>query len=89
MENAAGDLNCSKCGKALDADGSPSWCKSCRAKYQREYQIRRHEQSKRNGYAAGAAAMKTAIAERFRLYGNAHFSGIEAAAMITKAPDLE
>ncbi len=79
------DLKCSKCDKDLDTEGTPRWCKSCRAKYQREYQGLKKEMSETRGYAAGCSAMREFMVQYFQQFGNVKLSGIEASIMARKA----
>ena len=60
-------IKCRKpdCESSLDTAGSPQWCKSCRAKYQREYQALRKEMSEGRGFAAGVAAFRAHIVGKF------------------------
>ncbi len=79
------DLKCSRCESELDTEGTPRWCKKCRAKYQREYQALRKEMGESRGFAAGCSAMREFMAEHFRTFGSARFSGVEVWDMIRKA----
>lgn len=79
------DLKCSKCEKKLDTEGTPRWCKKCRAEYQREYQSLKKEMSESRGYAAGCSAMREFIAGYFMQFGNVRLSGVEASMMVRKA----
>ncbi len=79
------DLKCSKCEKELDTDGTPRWCKACRAKYQREYQSLKKEMSETRGFAAGCSAMRDFMATYFQQFGNVRLSGFEVAQMARKA----
>lgn len=72
-------MPCSKCDGSLDTSGTPHWCKACRAKYKREYDATVKEMTESRGYAAGVTAMRTYLAENFRQYGSAGFSGSEIA----------
>ncbi len=82
---APADLKCSRCELELDTEGTPRWCKKCRAKYQREYQGLRKEMSETRGFAAGCSAMREFLADYFVKFGNVRISGIEASAMTRKA----
>ena len=73
---------CSKCEAALDTTGYPKWCKACRATHKREYEATKKEMSETRGFAAGAAAMKAAIANRVAALGNGKFSGLQIASWI-------
>ncbi len=79
------ELKCGRCTEELDTEGSPRWCKKCRAKYQREYQGLRKEMSETRGYAAGCSAMREFISTYFQQFGNVRISGIEASVMTRKA----
>ncbi len=86
------EAKCSRCESALDAEcppGTAKWCKACRAKYQREYNALRKEMSESRGFSAGCSAMRHSMAEYFKLFGNARFSGVELWQMISKAPGPE
>jgi hypothetical protein len=52
---------CGKCGAEMDAPGKPRWCKACRAKYQKEYQLRRAHEERSEGFTEGATAMKAML----------------------------
>ncbi len=78
--------SCGKCTGALDTEGYPKWCKACRAKYHREYQ-REYLNSKKQmteskSFAEGVTAMRVYLAENFRRYGAAGFTGSEIAQTI-------
>jgi predicted amidophosphoribosyltransferase len=75
---------CSKCGATLDREGSPKWCKSCRAKYQREYEATKSEMVESRSFAAGCGQMRQFLADHFASFGNARFSGTEVWDMIRK-----
>jgi predicted amidophosphoribosyltransferase len=79
------DLKCSKCEKKLDTEGTPRWCKKCRADYQREYQGLKKEMSETRGYAAGCSAMREFLSDYFKSLGNAHVSGFEASVLVGRA----
>jgi tRNA(Ile2) C34 agmatinyltransferase TiaS len=76
---------CSRCTGLLDTDGSPPWCKKCRAKYQRDYKALRAEMTESRGYAAGISAMRDHLAKAFYSLGPGAFTGYEAAALIRQA----
>ena len=78
--------NCSKCGQVLDTTGTPKWCKSCRADYQRERTNGIEERAEKRGLERGITAEKQSVEAYFRYLGNAHFSGTEVAAMVAKMP---
>ena len=79
---------CSKCKKnpAADQDGTNPWCKDCRAAYQREYSASLEDRAERRGLRRGIDAMRDAAAANLKFYGGAHFSGIEAAALVKRMP---
>jgi hypothetical protein len=79
------ELKCSKCEADLDTDGTPRWCKSCRAKYQREYQATKKEMGESRGFAAGCSAMREFMVGYFRQFGNVRLSGFEVSEMARKA----
>ncbi len=83
MEN---EEPCRKCGKILDTEGSPRWCKVCRAKYQREYKDIVKEMTESRGFAAGMTAMREYLVANFARYGTqGSFTGAEIAAVIQRA----
>ncbi len=73
-----------KCGKPLDTEGSPRWCKACRAQYQREYKDIVKEMTESRGFAAGMSAMRDYLAHNFdTLYGTqGSFTGAQIAHLI-------
>jgi len=74
---------CSKCQAPLDREGSPNWCKACRAKYQREYEGTKKQMNESKGFANGVSAMREYLAQRFAEYGTSgSFTGAEIAATI-------
>lgn len=79
---------CSKCGAALDTDGSPKWCKACRARYKREYEDLRLEKHEKSGFSKGVRAMREQLAQEFERIGSAGVSGYEAAGWVrnTRGP---
>ncbi len=79
------EVKCGRCESELDTEGSPRWCRKCRAKYQREYQGLRKEMGESRGYAAGCSAMRAFIADYFQQFGNVRLSGVEASIMVRKA----
>lgn len=60
---------CSKCGKQPPASNH-TYCKACKAEYQREYtegiEARVSERAAREGWAAGAEAFRAAVVGEFR-----------------------
>ena len=75
------EAKCSKCesGKVED-EHYPRWCKTCRAKWQREYQALRKDLSETRGYAAGVSAFREHIVKKFEAIGTtATFNGAVAA----------
>ncbi len=73
---------CTKCGAHLDTTGYPLWCVACRTDYARDRQTKLIERAQRHGFGSGCAAMRHAIAEKFRAFGRAHFSAQEVAAIV-------
>ncbi len=88
-QSAAAGVKCSKCSGVLDSEGYPKWCKACRSKYNKEYAATKEEMQETRGFSAGVSAMRHAMAEHFKLFGNARFSGVELWQMISKAPGPE
>lgn len=76
---------CSRCTEPLDTTGSPTWCKACRAKYQREYKALRAEMTESRGFAAGVSAMRAYLAEQFAKLGAGGFTGSEVASLIRQS----
>ncbi len=76
MEDIAVD-QCTRCEEALDTEGFPLWCKSCRAKYMREYRSLQRQMKETRGFAAGVAAMRAHIAAHWGQWPSAVFSGTE------------
>lgn len=83
MSNAE---KCSKCGLDLDTDGTPKWCKKCRATYQREYNATKEGRAEAAGFARGVMATKGVLASEFSRLGNGQWSGYEIANLIARAP---
>jgi hypothetical protein len=75
-----------KCTNPLDTEGSPKWCKSCRAKYRREYEALKAGMNQTRGFARGAEAMRKMLSGEFERHGSGGFSGYEIAAMIEACP---
>jgi hypothetical protein len=84
---ASAPVLCSRCDKPLDTEGSPQWCKACRAAYQREYQGLKKQLSESRGYAAGCSAMRDRLARIFSQWPSARLSGAEIASRIMREPD--
>jgi hypothetical protein len=57
------ELKCGKCGDNLDTTGYPLWCKSCRAKYKREYEETKSGMVEHSAYLRGADAMRAKLLE--------------------------
>lgn len=74
------------CGKPLDREGEPRWCKSCWARYQREYQVLKLDRSERKGFVMGREAMRKIIAEEFVRLQAATFRGAEIATLVLNMP---
>lgn len=82
------DGTCSKpgCGKQLDTEGYPRWCRACRKSYKADYDAARSEMYESRGFAAGVTAMRYAVMEHFRRFLNAHFSAPEVSEMVRRLP---
>lgn len=77
---------CSKCQKELDTEGTPKWCKACRAKYQKEYQATKEGKAEAHGFARGVTAFRRMIAEKFEGQGSGAFTGQEISYMVLNEP---
>lgn len=77
---------CSKCSKDLDTEGTPKWCKACRAEYRREYDALRVEKSDRAGWHKGVAAAREYFATQFAKNPGAMLKAYECANWIRSAP---
>ena len=55
---------CSRCEAVLDTEGTPHWCKACRAKYMREYQDLKKQMAAGKGFVAGAETMRNSLLEK-------------------------
>lgn len=77
---------CSKCNEDLDTEGTPKWCKSCRAKYQREYNATKEGKAEAAGYARGVREMKGVLCGEFARLAMGQFTGFEVAGLIDRAP---
>lgn len=90
METAAASLDvsllCSRCSKDLDTEGSPNWCKACRAKYQREYKELIAKRTSERAFNAGVEAMRQTLAMEFSRHGRVMLSGQEVAFAINNSP---
>lgn len=76
---------CSRCEKTLDTTGYPKWCKSCRAKNQREYVALKKQMAETRGYSAGVSAMREYLAGAFDGYGPVQsFGGPDIARIIRR-----
>jgi hypothetical protein len=86
-ENAT---ECSKCHGALDTTDYPRWCKACRNKYRQETRPLGKKIARSAGFAAGAEAMRTFLADeferRFPKTSIQRFSGPEIAYAIRGVP---
>ena len=49
------------CSNPLDTTGRPKWCKACKSRYQREWQVLRAEETEAIGWRRGAEAMKAVL----------------------------
>lgn len=74
-----------RCENMLDTEGSPKWCKKCRAKYQREYQALQPELAEKRGHARGVTALRTYLVGEFERLGSGTFNGYEIAELIRQA----
>ena len=77
---------CSRCEEILDTSGSPKWCRKCRAKYQREYQLLRMEMASSGGFIKGREAMRQIIVAEFDKLASGKFSGCEIADLVAQMP---
>lgn len=77
---------CSKCGKELDTEGYPKWCRSCRTKYHGSYINMRTARGEQRGFTAGVEETKTILAQEFERLGSGSFSGYEIGKLIRQAP---
>lgn len=73
---------CSKCKGILDRTGSPKYCKSCWATYQREHRATAEGRAEMRGYAQGARAMKEAIIASAEGMGSGYMNGYEVADIV-------
>jgi len=76
---------CSRCTAELDTTGTPHWCRTCRAKYQREYASLKKEMAESRGFAAGVAAAKQYLADQFAKQGSGSFTGYEISRLILQS----
>lgn len=74
-----------RCENALDTEGSPKWCKKCRATYRREYEALKDQMRESRGYGRGVTALRNYLAEEFEVHGSGSFSGYEIAHLIRNA----
>ena len=70
---------CSKCKKPLDTDGTPKWCKACRAEYQRTYNATKEGRAEAKGFAKGVSAMRKIFVDNWFELGSSKFNGYEIA----------
>jgi hypothetical protein len=73
MTAEAEEKMCSKCKE--QPAGTQVWCKSCRAKYQREYREQEAEMLGARNWIAGANAIRAAMATQLDRAGNAVYQG--------------
>ncbi len=79
---------CSKCDgilDTLDTKAKDLWCRKCRAEYQREYQDRRYEEAKAEGFDAGVKACQLYLLQQFSKYPIGMFSGMDIINYIRRA----
>ena len=77
--DAVETAKCSKCWEPLDTEGSPLWCKKCRAQYQRDYKSLLGDKK----FMQGVAAMRDTLADGFEaITGGGSFSTLEIAHII-------
>ncbi len=78
---------CSKCKQRPRAhpESTNPWCRQCNTEKQVEYQDGLKGMNESRGFAAGCGAMREFMAEHFRTFGSARFSGVEIWDMIRKA----
>lgn len=74
-----------RCANVLDTEGSPKWCKKCRAKYQREYQALQPELAEKRGYGRGVQQLRNFLVLEFERLGSGAFTGYEIAELIRQA----
>lgn len=76
---------CSKCDGTLDTQDTKAkdhWCRKCRAEYQRDYQDRKYEEAKAEGFAEGVKCIKNALIVAFGRYPMGQFNGLDCARYI-------
>jgi len=75
---------CAKCGGPRE--GKATWCRDCRAKYQREYTAQAAQIAANRGFEVGVRTFRLMMAMEFARRGKIHFSGAEVAFAIEHAP---
>lgn len=83
---------CSQCKvNDLDTSGYPKWCKSCRARWQREQKVLKGNLAVMRGYARGVREMRELLALKFSELGSGSFNGLEIAHLISAfaGPEFE
>ena len=80
--------SCSKCLSSLDTDGYPKWCKSCRAKYRREYEVTRDEMMRAAAFQDGVRATREYLIGEIARRGTAQMllSALDIARWISEFP---
>lgn len=74
------------CTNQLDTTGMPKWCRECRARYQREYQILKMSRAETKGFVAGREAMRRMVVAEFEKLGSGSFEAIEVAILVQQMP---
>jgi hypothetical protein len=78
---------CAQCKvNDLDTTGNPKWCKSCRARYQREYQVLKLGMGERKGFHRGVAAMRALVIAKCQGIGSGRATGYQFADWIAGEP---
>lgn len=76
---------CAKC--QTNEATSQTWCKACRAKYQREYEDTKEDKAFRRGFQAGVEAQRTDYVDRWLWFpGDALVSCADVAKNLNEAP---
>lgn len=75
---------CSRCGEPRE--GKATWCKDCRAKYQREYVAQAAQMAANRGFEIGVKTFRAMMALEFARRGKIHFTGAEVCFAIENAP---
>lgn len=64
----------------------PKWCKECRARYQKEYQILRMNRAEARGWVKGREAMRQMVVTEFDKLGTGMFRADEVATLVAAMP---